>query len=557
MNWRSVLSALAVVGLATGSAFGVVGGLVSDVPNLDAATSPTDVEIPPADRILSCPGTPLPQAVGAANATRESWTVTESSVGALTEVIPIGDRGAVSQAPSRREVTGRAPLGIVAAAPTSPTGESFTVIGHMPDAEPGQPGAEPAAAVASWNEAGDLRGLTASQCRTPAADHWIVAGDTSPGSTTTLVVDNPGLTTVVATVTLWGTGGTIGAEGGEMLAIAPGSTETLSLGAAAPGERRLVAHVTTDGGYVAAAITQSNLDGIVPLGVDRAPAGSGPGLSQVVPAVVVDGRDIGDDRAAVLRLLATETDTTAQVRLLRADGIVPLRGAQEVALVAGEVMDVSLGGVPAGTYAVVVTAESLIVAAAKSVRQGDTASSAEGSLSIDVGTNGDFAWVQSAGSATTALDEVLPLPQGVSGQISVIRTPSSHSELRVDMDTLAIVDAGAPVASDEELESDSGSGTAAAIALHLTAYNSAGDEVGTSTAPLARSRPTVVDLAAAFPGQQIAAVRVTAPDVPAGDQLALGLIAQVPDLAGSIAVMQPEAREESAVTVGVVRGPMG
>lgn len=227
-----------------------------------------------------------------------------------------------------------------------------------------------AAATTSVVTAGDLRGLSAASCAQPGVDDWLVGGATTVGSTATLVLTNPGLTTAEVTLAVWGPNGPVEPTTDRHV-VAPGATEVVDLGGAAAEQRGIVVHVTTTGGQVAAHLQDTAVEGFTPAGTDLVVPGAGPTTRQLVPGVVVEESQVGAAVGPALRLLAPgDGSATARVTLLGGDGPVELAGLDEVELAAGTVVDVPLAGLPAGAWTVVVDADAPVVAAAVAPRTG-------------------------------------------------------------------------------------------------------------------------------------------------------------------------------------------
>lgn len=168
----------------------------------------------------------------------------------------------------------------------------------------------------------------------------------------------------------------------------------------------------------------------------------------MVPGVVVRDRVDDAERASVVRVVAPDFspvaslaqaseedaaqvagDVVGQVRvtLLGPDGHVVLLGATAHDLVAGQVIDVPLTGVPAGEYSVVVDADVPVLAGA---RVNDQAPDDVGSR---FGTPSDFAWVPAAVGTVSAESSVgvpfvsatsaVVLPLGVDATLVATRLP--------------------------------------------------------------------------------------------------------------------------------------
>ncbi len=227
------------------------------------------------------------------------------------------------------------------------------------------------AAVASGLvTAGDLRGLLAATCPTPAADAWLVGGSTAVGSTADLVLVNPGTTTAEVTLAAWGANGPVEIPEATQL-VGPHAQNVVHLGGAAPEQRSLVVRVATTGGQVAAWLQDGAVRGFTAAGAELVVPAAAPAARVVVPGVLVGDSTADSPDAPLLRLLAPGPDgARAHATLLGADGPVELPGATAVDLPAGQVTDLPLGGLPAGAYTVVVDAAGPVVASVAFSRVG-------------------------------------------------------------------------------------------------------------------------------------------------------------------------------------------
>ncbi|MGW6003823.1 DUF5719 family protein [Oerskovia enterophila] len=261
-----------------------------------------------------------------------------------------------------------------------------------------------AASVGSVTTAGDLRGLAAASCAVPDISHWIVGGSTEVGSSAQLVLQNPGRTPATVRLSVWGPGGPVVLSGGGQYLVPPGEEVVTLVEAIAPEQRRLVVHVESAGGTVAAYLQHSTLAGLVPVGVDFVAPGAEP-TTALALGVTSAGESVEDPQAPQLRLLVPGSEAgSATVTVYGTDGRVRLRGGEEQDLVPGAVTDVSLGGLPAGDYTVAVDATVPVVAGASQARAGEPVPD-----SLDDTPQVDRAWV-----AATALD---PVPASASPSV--------------------------------------------------------------------------------------------------------------------------------------------
>ena len=371
--WRGRLARIAGAGGVLAACGAVVAaGLAAPVP-ADAVVPPLAVAVPPSARSLACAGPlVLPEGAGTGDSAFDPVPVP-----VLTEVRVLTVPGAGAREASSGTLTPLA--GGSALAQLDPAGSGAVVQRAAGVTGPTLLRAEPAGdvapliggATASVTTAGDLRGLAAASCQVPAADQWLVGGSTEIGNTTQLVVTNPGATAAQVSVELYGPSGAVDLAGAAGFLVAPGAEKVLLLAGVAAEQSRIAVHVSAAGGLITAHVQDNRLDGFTPAGTDLVSAGTLPATRQVVGGLVVPESTIDAPDVAQLRLLVPgDSGATATISLLGADGPVALPGAESVHLAAGEVTDVSLGGLPAGAYTAVVDAPVPVVAAAMITRTG-------------------------------------------------------------------------------------------------------------------------------------------------------------------------------------------
>lgn len=257
-----------------------------------------------------------------------------------------------------------------------------------------------AGAVLSYTaEDGDLQGSAAAACQQPGNDLWLVGANTALGRSAVLNLTNASSTPATVSLDLFGSEGPIQAPGSRGLLVAPGTTRSIILAGLAPGQERLGVRVRSTGGPVAAVIQQSVLRGLTPGGVDFITPGTAPSVSQVAA-----GLDI-QDPAALAALKAKPgfadagpalevavpgaTDAVVEIKLYGPDGQKALPGGGVVTAKAGAVTEVSLAGVPAGTYTVAASSDVSFAATARLTRglqAGDAADIAFSAASARLGS---------------------------------------------------------------------------------------------------------------------------------------------------------------------------
>ncbi len=265
-----------------------------------------------------------------------------------------------------------------------------------------------AGAVLSYTaEDGDLQGSAAAACQQPGNDLWLVGANTALGRSAVLNLTNASSTPATVSLDLLGSEGLIQAPGSRGLLVAPGSTRSIVLAGLAPGQERLGVRVRSTGGPVAAVIQQSVLRGLTPGGVDFITPGSAPSVSQVAGGLEIQ------DPAALAALTAKPgfadagpalevavpgaADAVVEIKLYGRDGQKALPGGGVVTAKAGAVTEVSLAGVPAGTYTVAASSDVSFAATARLTR------------GLQSGDAADVAF--SAASARLGSQHIVPVPR--------------------------------------------------------------------------------------------------------------------------------------------------
>ena len=435
------VSGLAVLGLTVAV---VVAGARVPEKDLDGVAT-TVVPVPPTASTLVCAG-PLiqPDDTGRGDSAFDPTPV--DPVTTITVVTSVPDRDGSSAgtvAPlDRSAVTATLAPGGTAAVVPDVTGPLVV------RAEPGSAPARVAAASAGLVTDGDLRGLAAASCQQPTADAWLLGGATDLSSTAQLVLSNAGSTPAEVTLAIWGPSGPADLTG-ERFLVAPGAQRVVVLGGIAAEQRRLALHVSATGGRVGVHVQDSAIDGFTPAGTELVVPGAAPARRQVVPGLAVVDSAVGDLSAPALRLLAPgETGTTAQVTLLGPTGVTELPGAASVALAPGEVTDVPLGGLPAGSYTAVVDADQPVLASAVVTRPGV------------VGELDDVPSVERGWAASTAVGRsgVVAVPAGTRGTLvaGAVATGADPSTGGSAMATLRFLGADGSVLAERRLRLDAG-----------------------------------------------------------------------------------------------------
>lgn len=473
------LAVLAVTALV------VTGGSLLP-PSEPAPVAWDEVTVPPSPTDLVCPGPvrlatePEPGSDVAYDPQFDpSPGEAVSALRALT-VGPPGE-GGDEERPATATLT---PLGGdgAAAVTVEPSGES--AVSDVPAADGSVVvHADPAGEAPSWTAAamstrtleGDLRGVVAASCQLPTTESWLVGGSTSLGSSARLVLQNPGRTAATVEVELWGPAGPVELAGAPEYLVPPESERVVLLEGVAAEQRRIVVRASASGGLVTAYLQDSELRGLVPAGVDYVVGGQAPSTRQVVPGLSVTATEIDGADTSVLRLLAPGTEGgRVTLSLLGLRGEVALPGTDEITLEAGTVLDIPLGGLPAGSYTAVVDADVPVVAGAMLTRGRGVGLPDAGTLST---TSVERAW---APSVAVGASGPLALPEGNRGALVLAAVRQRGLSGTADV-VVEVIGADGGVLGERNLELTAGTTTALSFATLLPAEGTA-DPVDTSAA---------------------------------------------------------------------------
>ncbi|SDK40806.1 DUF5719 family protein [Arthrobacter sp. ok362] len=265
-----------------------------------------------------------------------------------------------------------------------------------------------AGAVLSYTaEDGDLQGSATAACQQPGNDLWLVGANTALGRSAVLNLTNASSTPATVSLDLLGSEGLIQAPGSRGLLVAPGSTRSIVLAGLAPGQERLGVRVRSTGGPVAAVIQQSVLRGLTPGGVDFITPGTAPSVSQVAAGLEIQAPaalaaltakpGFADAGPALEVAVPGAADAVVEIKLYGRDGQKALPGGGVVTAKAGAVTEVSLAGVPAGTYTVAASSDVSFAATARLTR------------GLQSGDAADIAF--SAASARLGSQHIVPVPR--------------------------------------------------------------------------------------------------------------------------------------------------
>lgn len=275
----------------------------------------------------------------------------------------------------------------------------------------GQPAAGLTATQSALERNAQHRGLRVLSCPTALTTQaWLFAGGAAAGRVVRVVLSNPNEVAITARLLVVGSAGIDPTVSVPAVSVPAGSRSVVTLGAFPAALADAAIRVTTAGGPASIAVSDSWSQGESAVGEEfSGPAGAA-ATTQVIPAVGVVG-----GAAQVRVVVPGATNGIVRVQAVGADGLVV---ADQVATVpAGTVGRVALSGVPDGVYALRVTADQPIVAAA-----------------ISTSGTSDFAWSVSATALSDSSALLLPqLPTGSTATLSL----ASAGSARVTLTTVA------------------------------------------------------------------------------------------------------------------------
>lgn len=383
----------------------LAGGAVLGAPWLpepaEVNAAPLEVAVPPEQVALVCPGPVTTSTFGGTDSELSGASVVTSAATALV----LDREGARAQA-----VFGAFPD---PSTPLEEASEAMSLTARNPAgatmllADPADAAAWAFASSVQRADAGDLRGLAATECPGEGSQAWFAAGRTTVGNSAVLTLRNPGATVATATLRAWGATGEVVLEEAPVV-VGAGEQVDITLEAVVPDVDRLAIAVSASGGQVSATLHTLQLDGLTPAGIDVVAPGDAPSTLALIPALAVTETSVEAADSSLVRVLNPGTEAaTVDVELLGETGSLSLIPGGLV-VEAGTVSDVSLAGTPAGTYAIRVSSDLPVLAGASLVRVGTPAPE-----DPDVPVL-DRAWV---GAVPGALDAALAIP-GLGEQIT-------------------------------------------------------------------------------------------------------------------------------------------
>ena len=247
---------------------------------------------------------------------------------------------------------------------------------HEAAARPAKSAGQPLVGAAQSQQAAleDFAGIAAASCVEAQSDSWLVAGATTLGQTSLVLLSNP--TTVQATVdlTIYSETGPVTAPGATGIVVAPGTQRVLPLAGLAPSVAAPIVHVVALGGRVVASMEQSDISGIDPRGVELVGTTAAPSAHQVIPGVVIrslaaiqsaqGSEGYGSDLPAVRVFVPGSRAATVRVGALGEKGTV-MGNSYSATVKPGIATEIPLDHLGDGSYTVTIDSTEPLIAAAR------------------------------------------------------------------------------------------------------------------------------------------------------------------------------------------------
>ncbi|ALV44514.1 hypothetical protein MB46_02260 [Arthrobacter alpinus] len=441
-RWPVVLAGTATLALA---AVAVGAGTVFPGADATSVTSPIPHMLPVGEAMANCQG-PTQLLAGSSAGTDPEFSANSSSTkSTVNAVVLSGTAGSlpgaavealdgkssplftVSQppsepAPTSTELNGKPKMRAVVARDKSTGASSVLRIQPLGEEIP-----RGAGSVVVNSDDGDLAGLSAATCQTPSNELWLSGASTSVGRTAILAISNSSKSAATVSLDLYGSNGLVQTAAGKGLVVAAGAERSVVLSGLAPDQDLLSVHLKSSGGAVSAVIQESVLRGLTPGGVDYLAPVQAPSSTLTIPGVRVQAPDAAakisgqsgyQDATTVLAVTVPGVgDSVVEVKAYGAKGQVALPNGGVFTATAGQVNELSLAGLPEGTYSLSVAADTAVTATARIVNSTKAGEATDLAYAPSTGRLGDTHLLTLPADVTSSL--VFVAPEGTS-TVSVV-----------------------------------------------------------------------------------------------------------------------------------------
>ncbi|MHA7306327.1 DUF5719 family protein [Arthrobacter sp. TMN-49] len=500
-RWPVVLAGTATVALAVGA---IGAGTLFPGVNATAESTPSPHALPVGDTLANCQG-PTQLLAGSAAGADPQFSANSSATKSLLNAVVLSNSGGdlpgtVVQALDTKfsslltiaAASANAPATDLAASPKARAavvrGDAVGGSSVLRSKPFGQERSTASASVVVEANDGDLAGLAAATCQSPANELWLSGASTSVGRTAVLMVANSSPSPATLSLDLFGSTGPINAPGAKGLVVGPGGVRSVVLSGLAPDQELLSVHLKSAGGAVSAVIQQSVLRGLTPGGVDYLAPVQAPAPSATIAGVRVQAPEVAAKISAQNSYADASTelavtvpgvaDSVVEVKAFGESGQVALPNGGVFTAPAGKVSSLSLAGLPEGNYSLSVSADASVTAAVRlvnSTKPGEAVDMAVAPsterlgdnhlLTVPAGVRSSLVFAAPQGAATVQL---VPISiKGVVGKAKTVELKGGSTSVVVpgalfgtDMAALIVSASGAPAYGSHLLAKDSTAGIA-------------------------------------------------------------------------------------------------
>lgn len=280
--------------------------------------------------------------------------------------------------------------------------------------------------LGSWATDGDVAGMSASGCVSPALEQDFLVPSTATGNTQQLLLANLSDKSTSVEIAAW-------ADEDGKLALATSSTVTVKAGAqtsvllsaAVPDRKALYVTARSANTPVAAVVRSVSMDGLTPKGNDFIMPLGAPATAQAIP--------LPSASDAVSLLAFGEQESTVTLSWMTSHGLVPM---DRMKLEAGRVTSFDAKDAPKGAKAIYVQSDVACSLSARVSRSGD-------------GGQSDFAMVE---AAPAMAQSATAIPAGLDATLTVVNMDTKRVEV-----TMSGFDAKGALVGTKRVEADADS----------------------------------------------------------------------------------------------------
>lgn len=264
---------------------------------------------------------------------------------------------------------------------------------------------------------GDYRSLSMSRCLPVTTSASFLGVSTQRGSSSQLVLSNPGDRPATAAVQVWTSEGPAAMAGRSQVVVAPRTEQRILLESIVPGHDQVGVGVEVIGAPLAMHVQATEREGLTPGGAEILDP-----LDAASPEIVIPG--VRNEQTAPTLVLANSQgeDTTATVTVLGTGGALADAGLEDIEVPAGAVVAIPLEGLAQGDHAVRVDAADPLHAV---VRSEVTAPDLPGDT---IGAPVDFALAAPAPAVRSHAVTALPAT-GPAGHLALVATEDTQVTL--------------------------------------------------------------------------------------------------------------------------------